>query len=241
MNVHIARDGVVIGEHPQSDLEELARAGELELTDHYWHEGMEDWLLLPELLGEEAWLPLPPPPPPPNLLLIAGIVAGTLLLIGLGTYYFIAPDRVVAMPASTVPAAPPPAGDSAEAALALRDKASADLRQRIERLPAQAAPPLNTFYYDVSVRMKKSFDTITPWSAEIRGGENVVNPETQNALQRTQFTLNADYRNGEWTYRSYRASTAAMDDFNVTQVDHNNTMPAPPSLVGILGLKNGDR
>src|SRR3954464_3359055 len=64
VDVYIARDGVELGAFPRKDLNDLARAGELQPTDHYWYEGMPDWLLLGDFLGRGAWEPLPEPKPP---------------------------------------------------------------------------------------------------------------------------------------------------------------------------------
>ncbi len=55
VNIRIARDGVEIGECDRADLEQLAREGQVLRTDHYWHEGMEDWQLLSDLLDPGAW------------------------------------------------------------------------------------------------------------------------------------------------------------------------------------------
>jgi hypothetical protein len=64
MNVYIVRDAVEIGHFPRADLEQMARDNQLLPTDYYWHEGMENWALLPELLGADAWKPLSPTPAP---------------------------------------------------------------------------------------------------------------------------------------------------------------------------------
>ncbi|HMJ05196.1 MAG TPA: DUF4339 domain-containing protein [Chthoniobacterales bacterium] len=238
MNVFIARDGTVIGEYPRAELSERARAGELEMEDHYWHEGMDDWLLLPELLGPDAWKAPLPPPPPANPMLILGGIGAALLAIGLIAFLFIKPDRSVERSAPmSAGAVSSPLG--ATAAHELRDKAAADLRQKIERLPARATPPLNTFYYDVRVNMNKTLSLEIPWSATIRGGENLVDPKTDETVRRTAFTLEADYKNGVWVYKRYRATASNMTEATTTDIEDDENSPTPPSIVGMLGLKTG--
>lgn len=234
MDVHIARDGVIIGEYDEEDLVPLAARGELQLTDHYWREGMEDWQPLPELIGSAAW---EAPPPRASRAVLAGGTILALATIGVAAFYLIAPDRARPNSGLTKPRAVPSVEETSAAERELRDKAAADLRQRIERLPALATPPLNTFYYDVAVRMNRTYLARTPWTAEIRGGENLVDPATGQTLRRTEFILTADYTEGEWTYRSYRASATEMESFAITEIEHDEKTPAPPSLVGMLGLK----
>ncbi len=258
MTVFIARDGAIIGEYPREDLEAMAQRGELETEDHFWQEGMEDWLPLPDLLGADAWEPmlaptlgakppLEPQPPTPSPVpaaakpwrLVLGIAA-VLLTLGLAALLLIRSDR---RGANVVPVWPPLESSSptntptSEASLELRDKAAADLRHRIERLPGNAAPPLNTFYYDVRVEMRKTVMPETPWSARMRGFENVIDPATQSTLSRTDFTLTADYHDGEWTFNHYRASVLNVINGAVISVEESADSPTPPSLVGILGLK----
>ena len=55
MNVKVARDGVEIGECRRQELDQLARAGQVLPTDHYWLEGMEEWKLLSDLLASKTW------------------------------------------------------------------------------------------------------------------------------------------------------------------------------------------
>src|SRR6185436_20879226 len=74
--------------------------------------------------------------------IIAAALLALLLIIFLLRARAGASEANVLFPQATSTPAPPL--DSA-ANLALRDKAAADLRQRIERLPGQAVPPLYTF------------------------------------------------------------------------------------------------
>jgi len=60
VNVKVARDGVEIGECRRQELDQLARAGHVLPTDHYWLEGMEEWRLLSDLLASKTWRPAAP-------------------------------------------------------------------------------------------------------------------------------------------------------------------------------------
>ena len=57
VNVFIARDGVEIGEYSRESIANLVRSGDIQPTDHYWHEGMESWALISEMLGLRAIRP----------------------------------------------------------------------------------------------------------------------------------------------------------------------------------------
>lgn len=48
--IHIARSGIVIGKHKPTEVLSLLSSGELKPTDHYWHDGMAGWRLLPEYI-----------------------------------------------------------------------------------------------------------------------------------------------------------------------------------------------
>jgi hypothetical protein len=108
----------------------------------------------------------------------------------------------------TLGGSPTPAVD----ALAVREKALADLRQRLERLPEQPAPPVNTYYYDFVIEMNETFAPRSPWNVVIRGRENVLKPDSEETLSKTEFILTADYTDGEWVYRAYTGTTLNMQD-----------------------------
>ncbi len=259
MQIFLARDGVEIGECPRPHLTKLARTGELLPSDHYWHEGMGDWSTLSELLAPEEWEPLPPrAPKPPAVVALATPVApissgevtpwyrhrlagpATIAMVLLGAALI----AIIAINAGSSGGAarrnslnPNARTVPTLSATEIRDQAAADLRQKIERLPARAEPPLNTFYYDVRVNMQKSLDRATPWSATIQGGENLIDPATQQTIRRTQFTLVTDYHNNVWVFRRYRATVTDLASSAITEIADDEQAPAPPSLVGMLGLK----
>ncbi len=247
MEVFIARDGVIIAELPHQDLEERAQAGEVLPTDHYWHDGMTEWLLLSDFLAAGAWdveEPAEPAAPPlsrsamAKRALAAAGVCMAFALVGWLLIHFSnsnSPEADQTAARSLQAVAPIPL--DADADLKLREKAAAALRQKIETLPARPSPPLNTFYYDVSVHMKKTFSIRTPWTATIRGGENTVEAGTENTLRRTEFILLADYADGVWLYKGYRASSTNLADFTTSEVEEAADTMTPPSIVGLLGLK----
>ena len=59
MKVHIARNGVVLGEWTQTELYPLLRASEVFASDYYWHEGMTEWKRLAELPSGKSVLATP--------------------------------------------------------------------------------------------------------------------------------------------------------------------------------------
>lgn len=287
MNIYIAREGVEIGECEESDLDQLARGGQVLPGDYYWREGMESWRLLSDLLPAETWAPPPPPVPPPKpappeptataptlrleiaepaaeattlppphlateaaaawkhfrtpkpvrlppqyrLPLLGG---GLLLALLLGIYL----ARSAGSGAAARDALFPPAQEKPlPSADEVKEKAAADLRARLERLPARPEPPLHTFYYGVAVNMRRSASARIPWSAIVRGGENVVDPATEKTTQHTDFILTVEYRDGTWTFKSYRASVSDIVKEVTTEIDEKEDTAAPPSLVGMMGLK----
>lgn len=74
-NYQVAREGEVLGVYDEDSLPKLLRSGELKITDHYWREGMAEWLTLATLMPEmntprskhKFWLP--------------GILVGCLLCV----------------------------------------------------------------------------------------------------------------------------------------------------------------
>ena len=252
MEVFIARDGVMIGEYLRTDLEKIARAGKVQPTDHYWHSGMTDWLLLAELLGDATWLPVESPPPAemktanpdgarrflaPAVAAVGFVLAGGLLI------HFTSSDSADEWEAAGSHPMPgamtTPAGRPTESET--RDKAASELRRKVDNLPSHPAPPLHVFYYDVDAQMSKTLSTRAPWNVVLRGGENLVEPGTDQTIQRTEFELTADYEEGEWTYTSYRAVSTNLADFSTTQRVEGEETLTPPSIVGLLGLKTKER
>ncbi len=241
VTIFIARDGDMIGEYPHHQLEAMARAGHLRPDDDYWHEGMGEWSTLDKFIRRRAWEPVveradaeanTPSPAPPfwqtmDRRLLFGGIGATVLAVLLILF-------LVARPSSG-PVSPTPAMDAA-AELALRDKAAADLRARIERLPVTAKPPLNTFYYDVRVSMEKHFNPRVPWSALIHGSANKVDANGQT-LSRTDFDLTTDYEEGEWVHDDYQETVTTFSENGAETSKEIQRLSTPTSIAGIMGLK----
>ncbi len=285
--VYIARDGTEIGECRRGDLEQLIREGELLPTDHYWHEGMDEWRALETFAPREkvpaasAALPIeatqridtsepieatqrietvqddvPAPEPPPadaegaawnwktlkvpadarkHLLLAAIIVGGFLIAILIAIVVIrLSHDPTPVRPAAV--AAPTPIVDR-EQDRQLRDKAAAELRAKLEALPSRAEPPLYTFYYDVAVDMRRSGSPRTPWEAIVRWSEIIVDPQSEQTTKRTEFMLRTEYRDGQWTFKHYKASTRDLVNPAETQDEQDEATRTPPPLVTMLGLR----
>ena len=239
MNVFIARDGAILGEYPREQIDQMARAGELNGDDHYWQEDMDDWQPLPALLGPGPWEPatavttaLPAPKPWDKRVILGGLAGLVITAVALSLFFSRTGNQDSGEGSSTASHA-----KAAETALAIRDKAAADLRKRIERLPVSAKPPLNTFYYDVRVNMRKTFDQRTPWSATIHGWANVIDPATDQTVSRTDFTLTTDYEDNEWVFKHYRAQLTSMATHTSSEVEERGDSATPPSLAAMLGLK----
>lgn len=134
--------------------------------------------------------------------------------------------------------ASPPSRELPAEDLALKRKAFEELKQRINTLPVTAAPPRNAIYYDFSFRMLPTDSLSADWQAIIHGGENIIDPDTQTTVRRTDFFLTVEYRKHEWVYKEYRATET--DATGATrQIVHGEKTPVPPNIVGILGLKHG--
>ncbi len=163
------------------------------------------------------------------------IVLAALLIVALGLYIFFSAraDKLAHATALFQPTEKPPAPN----ADAIRDKATAELKEKIARLPGKASPPQQNFFYDINVNMQRSLSERAPWWAIIRGGENVINPETQQTIVRTDFILTVEYRDGEWTFKHYRASASDMVKEERKEIEEDEKTPMPPSIVGELGLK----
>ncbi|MEP6603453.1 MAG: DUF4339 domain-containing protein [Spartobacteria bacterium] len=244
MDVYIVRDAVEIGHFPRADIEKLARTGELQATDYYWHEGMEGWLPLPDLLGADAWNPIPETPAAittpasrptaaagmwDRRFVIGALCGASIVVAAIALYFW------NSKPSETNPSSARAASPASD--LVSRDKAAAELKQKIETLPASATAPLNASYYDVSYAVAASSSAITPWTAVIRGNENIVDPGTATTTKGTEFILTAEYRDGEWTFADYQAVETDTATGATTQIRHDDKSPVPPNLVAMLGLK----
>jgi hypothetical protein len=180
--------------------------------------------------------------PPPRALgwgKVAIFCLGALVALAALGYMLIKPDAEPIEPGATRLMGGPASAVS-PATTANREKAAADLQQRIARLPQQPSAPLNTYYYDISTELEETFATQSSWRAVIRGRENVLKPESEETRSQTEFTVTAEYVDGEWVYKSYRATTLNTEDQTTNTVQHDAMRIAPPVLVGILGLKTAD-
>ncbi|MDQ6861256.1 MAG: DUF4339 domain-containing protein [Verrucomicrobiota bacterium] len=237
LTAYVARAGVELGAYWRDEIRERAEAGEFQPDDYYWHEGMDKWIRLGDLLGPASWIAPTPPRPPTTVkqkLIIGGAVAGGFALVLFIAIFFIT-RRDGALPVRgtrVATDAADPAKDHEQ-----RDKAAGELRAKIERLPDRAAPPLNVFYYDVSVNMRRAVAARTSWQALIRGSENAVDPATEQTIRRTEFTLQTDYRAGEWVFIHYKASTRNLAEPGESEDEHDANTVAPPLVVTLLGLK----
>jgi hypothetical protein len=118
-----------------------------------------------------------------------------------------------------------------------RDRAAADLRQRLEKLPSRAVEPANTFYFDLRVRMSRSPARDARWRAVITGSEHIVDPAQDKVVRQTLFTLTTDYREEGWTFHRYEATMTNLETLENLSVEHDATTEAPPSLATIIGLR----
>lgn len=238
LTAYIARHGEELGAFWRDEIEERARSGELQPDDYYWHEGMSEWVRLRDLLGPTPWVPPAAPPSIRTKLLIGGAIAAGFILAALIAIYFVTRRE----------GAPPVRGTAfrqqessgtidLEKERELREKAAGELRARIERLPERAAAPLNVFYYDISLNLRQSVLPQTPFQALIRGSENVVDPANDQTIRRTEFTLQTDYRAGEWVFTHYKSTTRNLTDAGQSEEEIDARTMAPPLVVTLLGLK----
>ena len=331
MKISIARDGKVLGEYTEAEIDILLRSGGLSPEDYYWYEGMEDWLRVGDALvaqpdleeealpdeaktgieGDEAqakephheaepvaakpvpsesseptepkpatdWRPTsdtaasaPAPvlsPPGGNRrLLFLGILASVVVAIVVTKFFHnrrqevpVAVTRVPSASSST-PATVPSSSPTPTPLMQMRGAASAvsdpapnapstqsqsiptaahrdpsdELRRKVAQLPRIAAPPWYTSYHNLDVQISPASDVSQPLTATIRGDENVLDEKTQQALRRSTFIVNAAFREGEWVYTHYRASTTDLATFVTTEQEIDEQSEVPPSLISVLGL-----
>lgn len=173
-----------------------------------------------------------------NRLILVGILAGAFLLVILVATFLITrrdgapPVRPkAATRANSLAGSADPAKEKE-----LSENAAADLRAKIDRLPANAEPPLNTFYYDVSGDMRRSVAPRVLFEAVVRGAENVVDPQSQQTVRRTEFTLVAHYRDSGWFLKEYHGTTHnfAENTDSVEEADEKTlTLPLVATLLGL--------
>ena len=234
MNVWIARDGETIGEYPREKLDVLAQRGELQKTDHYWHEGMDDWRELGHLIGSRIWEPLPASPPAPQRFpLIVGGIASALLVVVIAIA-FVASRKPAAAPQST----PGPGSSVHDAARAAREEATERLIARLNELPKTAAPPRYTFYDSLAIQVPTPSE---PLVVTIRGTENIAEPETLAAVSRTDFVLTAEFQFGKWILQRYSESHHDLIHDTITTSDKAYDHPVPPAIASLLGIETASR
>ena len=94
MDVWIARGGLEVGNFRREDLETLARSGHLKPSDHYWHDGMQEWEPLERLIGRDPWKRRPSAGQADsiNRWFVTGAVLGAVLLAAM---YFLVSRIIV--------------------------------------------------------------------------------------------------------------------------------------------------
>ncbi|MEP6699240.1 MAG: GYF domain-containing protein [Verrucomicrobiota bacterium] len=131
----------------------------------------------------------------------------------------------------------PPADQPSAADIKQRDKATAELDERIQKLPAKASSASSRFYSDLHVSIAKGTSPAVPWKATMRGTEHIVDPTSLGPLSRTDFTLLLDYQQGEWIFKRYEAALANLKGSAPTTISADNPNATPPAIVNELGLK----
>ena len=260
-SAYIARDGEELGEFTRDEIVAGARSGDFRPNDYYWQEGMEKWIYLEEILGSESWQPLPEEPEPAPEPAKARVVkpepeAEPKRELEL---------RPTAEPQAEQTAPAESWSEQKPLTLArdlltqlLKAVVTPELKNRlivaaaiagtvvlvvliaiffITRLPANAEPPLNTFYYDVAGDMRRSVAPRVWFEAVVRGSENVVDPQTQQTVRRTEFTLIAQFRDGSWFLKQYHGETHNFAEQSDSVEEADEKTPAPPLVVTLLGLK----
>lgn len=226
---YVARDGDELGAFTNAEIAERLQRGEFQPNDYYWCEGLRDWVPLGTAL--EVAPPrtaLLTPARHKQLITAAWIIGGFLLALLLAIFFVTRRDGAAPVRPLSV--------RSDDSMRALGDKAVADLRERISRLPTHAAPPLNAFYTGVSAKFRRSLLPRTTFEGMIEGSANEVDPATQQATRRTDFSLTTGYRDGEWVFLHYRAKMRNLLDDTEIEEEHDGKEPAPPPIVALLGL-----
>ncbi len=251
MIVSVARDGELVGEFEAESLRARARRGEVQPTDYYWREGMENWEYLGDYLGEETWRPPPRPAAPipviPRALpaalaeedsasdtppsrvprvVIAVLLALIFLAIVLNLIRRPEPAPVTSAPAPT---------DVIRTNMSARDRAVSDLMHNVERLPTAAKPPGFIYYSGLDAKTSAAPE---PLVAVIRGSENVVNPLTRDLTVRADFTVRAEYHDGQWLFRQYEEMRNDLVQQTSTPLTRDDTDAIPPAIVSLLGLQS---
>jgi hypothetical protein len=85
--------------------------------------------------------------------------------------------------------------------------------------------------------MRRSVAPRVLFEAVVRGSENVVDPQTQQTLRRTEFTLIAHFRDGTWFLHQYHGATHNFGENADSVEEADGKTLAPPLVVTLLGLK----
>ncbi len=239
MNVWIARDGETIGEYPRESLDLLAQSSELQTTDHYWHEGMENWRQLDELLGESAWQPPAKvflPSYPRRKLAFAIAIAGAGLTVACVLAYLLSSRNwTVAQKAAapSVATTHTPFPTKVVIDLIVRQRAISELNERIKDLPAAPGPSIRSYYTGVAVAASPES---SPLTATVTGTEEVVDPSSLEFLWHIPFILTAEYVDGAWRYVGLRAYGTNVAENATYEFNSAGTSSAAPNLARMLGL-----
>ncbi len=235
--ISVARDGEVIGEFDRETLAERAQSGDLRGDDWFWREGMTDWQLLSQILGPDDFAkpePIPSVPLSRRAIIIAAVsVVAALLVVGLVLRLWLA--STPGGNGSISPVTIPHFADAIRTDANMRDAAISILVNKLERLPVIANPPNSVYYSDLNVVTSKPPETL---SAVIRGSENVVRPDTHELTVRADFTVQAEYREQRWIFRSYEETRRDLLQQTSTTLTRDDQYPVPPAIVTLMGLQN---
>jgi hypothetical protein len=122
--------------------------------------------------------------------------------------------------------------------VAARDRAAADLKSRIDKLPpAEGSGPSNLRYTNLRVSFGGTGTVTAPWRAKVEGREEVLDAQSGQPTWKTDFVLITDYEGGTWVFRSYHATTTKLDDGTTTEINDSDGIDAPAAIAAMMHLK----